>query len=54
MSEKTVAAVMREQDLAARRERRGRGTTRLSWEGALARTGPGQAGFQAQKIKTKW
>ena len=44
VSENTVAAVMREQGLAARRKRRRRGH-HPGREGALARTGPGQAGF---------
>ena len=49
VSENTVAALMREQGLAARRRRRGRKATTTARQGPLAGTGPGQAGLRRRR-----
>jgi putative transposase len=53
VSENTVAAVMREQGLAARRQRRRRGTTRPG-KGRWRAPDLVKRDFPAQKINTKW
>jgi putative transposase len=53
VSENTVAAVMREQGLAARRKRRRRGTTRPG-KGRWRAPDLVKRDFPAQKINTKW